>query len=324
MTPRSSATLERVADAEAGAAGAVEHEHERRGDVGLVALRDEEHAVAIGAELQRLLADADADRPPRPGRPNPSAAAAPPAARNVAPGHLRHVPRMLAHTTLHDPHLRRRLTRGSARDRCSPRRRRAQQPPSAAALAGGVRRRRSAASRSSWPSATCLARRGASSSTAGSRTPAQRASATSRPRRRWTPTRVFRIASMTKSFTAMSILKLRDEGKLSLDDPAERYVPEMAGLKYPIDATRRRSPSAICCRTPKAFPRTTRGAIASSPTPTSSCRRCCAAAFRSRTRPASPTSTPTSASPSSAASSPTCRRCSTRTTSPRTSCGRSA
>src|SRR5436853_3875626 len=44
---------------------------------------------------------------------------------------------------------------------------------------------------------------------------------------------VFRIASMTKSFTAMSILKLRDEGKLSLDDPAERYVPELAGLKYP-------------------------------------------------------------------------------------------
>ena len=44
---------------------------------------------------------------------------------------------------------------------------------------------------------------------------------------------VFRIASMTKSFTAMSILKLRDEGKLSLDDPAERYVPEMAGFKYP-------------------------------------------------------------------------------------------
>ena len=31
---------------------------------------------------------------------------------------------------------------------------------------------------------------------------------------------VFRIASMTKSFTAMSILKLRDEGKVSLDDPA--------------------------------------------------------------------------------------------------------
>jgi CubicO group peptidase (beta-lactamase class C family) len=44
---------------------------------------------------------------------------------------------------------------------------------------------------------------------------------------------VFRIASMTKSFTAMAILKLRDEGRLGLDDPAERYVPELKGLKYP-------------------------------------------------------------------------------------------
>ena len=44
---------------------------------------------------------------------------------------------------------------------------------------------------------------------------------------------VFRIASMTKSFTAMAILKLRDDGKLALDDPAERYVPELKGLRYP-------------------------------------------------------------------------------------------
>ena len=44
---------------------------------------------------------------------------------------------------------------------------------------------------------------------------------------------VFRIASMTKSFTAIAILKLRDEGKLSLDDPAEQYVPEMKALVYP-------------------------------------------------------------------------------------------
>ena len=44
---------------------------------------------------------------------------------------------------------------------------------------------------------------------------------------------VFRIASMTKSFTALSILKLRDEGRLALDEAAERYVPELAGLAYP-------------------------------------------------------------------------------------------
>ncbi|HEY3384123.1 MAG TPA: serine hydrolase domain-containing protein [Vicinamibacterales bacterium] len=46
---------------------------------------------------------------------------------------------------------------------------------------------------------------------------------------------VFRIASMTKSFTAMAILSLRDEGRLSLDDPAERYVPELRGLAYPTE-----------------------------------------------------------------------------------------
>ena len=44
---------------------------------------------------------------------------------------------------------------------------------------------------------------------------------------------VWRIASMTKSFTSMAILKLRDEGKLSLDDPASKYVPELANLTYP-------------------------------------------------------------------------------------------
>lgn len=47
------------------------------------------------------------------------------------------------------------------------------------------------------------------------------------------PGTVFRIASMTKSFTALAILALRDAGRLSLDDPAERYVPELAALKYP-------------------------------------------------------------------------------------------
>lgn len=48
-----------------------------------------------------------------------------------------------------------------------------------------------------------------------------------------TPDTVFRIASMTKSFTAMAILKLRDEGKLSLDDPVSTYVPALTDLPYP-------------------------------------------------------------------------------------------
>ena len=44
---------------------------------------------------------------------------------------------------------------------------------------------------------------------------------------------LFRIASMSKSFTAMAILKLRDAGKLNLDDPAYRYIPELKNIKYP-------------------------------------------------------------------------------------------
>src|SRR6187549_2538669 len=44
---------------------------------------------------------------------------------------------------------------------------------------------------------------------------------------------LFRIASMTKAFTALTILKLRDEGKLELDAPAEKYIAEMRGWKYP-------------------------------------------------------------------------------------------
>ena len=43
----------------------------------------------------------------------------------------------------------------------------------------------------------------------------------------------FRIASMTKSFTALAILQLRDEGKLSLDDPVTKWLPELASLQLP-------------------------------------------------------------------------------------------
>ena len=44
---------------------------------------------------------------------------------------------------------------------------------------------------------------------------------------------LFRIASMSKAFTALAILKLRDEGKLSLDALAETYVPELRNWRYP-------------------------------------------------------------------------------------------
>jgi CubicO group peptidase (beta-lactamase class C family) len=46
-------------------------------------------------------------------------------------------------------------------------------------------------------------------------------------------------ASITKTFTAIAILQLRDRGLLSLDDPAVRYVPELRQVHSdfgPIDA----------------------------------------------------------------------------------------
>lgn len=44
---------------------------------------------------------------------------------------------------------------------------------------------------------------------------------------------LFRIASMSKSFTALAILQLRDAGKLALDTPVSDYLPETAGLELP-------------------------------------------------------------------------------------------
>ncbi|MGZ5300061.1 MAG: serine hydrolase domain-containing protein, partial [Actinomycetota bacterium] len=46
-----------------------------------------------------------------------------------------------------------------------------------------------------------------------------------------TPDTVFRIASMTKSFTAATVLLLRDEGHLRLDDPVADHVPELQGQR---------------------------------------------------------------------------------------------
>ncbi|MGB2874245.1 MAG: serine hydrolase domain-containing protein [Gaiellaceae bacterium] len=38
----------------------------------------------------------------------------------------------------------------------------------------------------------------------------------------------YAIASITKTFTAAAVMQLRDEGKLDLDDPLERHIPEAA------------------------------------------------------------------------------------------------
>ena len=52
-----------------------------------------------------------------------------------------------------------------------------------------------------------------------------------------TASTVFRIASMTKSFTTLAILKLRDERKLSLEDPVSNWLPEFARMALPTRDT---------------------------------------------------------------------------------------
>jgi CubicO group peptidase (beta-lactamase class C family) len=43
------------------------------------------------------------------------------------------------------------------------------------------------------------------------------------------PDTVFRIASMTKPITAIGVMMLADAGKLSIDDPVEKHLPEFRG-----------------------------------------------------------------------------------------------
>ena len=45
-----------------------------------------------------------------------------------------------------------------------------------------------------------------------------------------TPDTQYAIASITKTFVGASLLRLRDEGKVALDDPLGKYVPEAAGF----------------------------------------------------------------------------------------------
>ena len=47
------------------------------------------------------------------------------------------------------------------------------------------------------------------------------------------PDAMFWIASMTKPVTSVAILMLQDEGKLNLNEPVAKYIPEFAQLKAP-------------------------------------------------------------------------------------------
>src|SRR4029450_8723423 len=55
-----------------------------------------------------------------------------------------------------------------------------------------------------------------------------------------TPDHAYRIGSITKTFTAVCILQLRDALVLGLDDPLRTHIPEAPPGPTPADALARR------------------------------------------------------------------------------------
>jgi len=54
---------------------------------------------------------------------------------------------------------------------------------------------------------------------------------------------IFHYASITKTLTAVTVMELRDQGRLSLDDPVTRYIPELRQINDPYG-----SPDSITIR----------------------------------------------------------------------------
>jgi CubicO group peptidase (beta-lactamase class C family) len=46
---------------------------------------------------------------------------------------------------------------------------------------------------------------------------------------------IFRLASLTKPFTAVAAMKLVEQGKLKLDDPVSKYIPAFADVKVGVE-----------------------------------------------------------------------------------------
>ena len=53
-------------------------------------------------------------------------------------------------------------------------------------------------------------------------------------RRPMTRDAIFRIASMTKPVTSVAAMQLVEQGRIGLDDPAAKYLPELKDLRIPV------------------------------------------------------------------------------------------
>jgi len=48
---------------------------------------------------------------------------------------------------------------------------------------------------------------------------------------------IFRIASMTKPIVSICALQLMEQGKLSLEDPVSKFLPEFANIQVGVETT---------------------------------------------------------------------------------------
>ena len=55
---------------------------------------------------------------------------------------------------------------------------------------------------------------------------------------------IFRIASQTKAVTSVAVMILQEEGKILLDDPIARYIPEFANARVAVPSEDKKMPRA--------------------------------------------------------------------------------
>ncbi|MDR1789005.1 MAG: beta-lactamase family protein [Opitutaceae bacterium] len=79
---------------------------------------------------------------------------------------------------------------------------------------------------------------------------------------------LFWIASMTKSFTAVALMTLVDEGKLSLDDPVSKFIPEFAKPQR-IVPEKKKTTTPAPAAAPKTSAANTNNAAKPAPAPAS-------------------------------------------------------
>ena len=140
---------------------------------------------------------------------------------------------------------------------------------------------------------------------------------------------IYHWASITKTFTGVAIMQLRDRGLLSLDDPVVKYVPELREVHNPVRrhlAGHHPSPDVAQRRVPRGHLAVgRRSAVASVRADALGAGRRDAAVHRAAVQAGHEVQLLESRASSFSAGSSSCSRATTtRSTSPRTSSCRSA